>query len=185
MYAHEKGLLSNEGQERYSLRLNLDQQIFSWAKVGFTSNLDYTRRDRGNSNTYNAALTAMPLGDVYNEDGKMNSEYIQNQYTPLGDFLDHQYANNTRTTYINAIGYLELQPVKGLTFRSQLDATLSNARLGQYWGQNATSKLPSYAKAPHASVTHNEAYNYTWENILSYNTTIAQDHNVGITGVTS
>ncbi|MDD7334983.1 MAG: TonB-dependent receptor [Prevotella sp.] len=184
-YAHEKGLLSNEGQERYSLRLNLDQQIFSWAKVGFTSNLDYTRRDRGNSNTYNAALTAMPLGDVYNEDGKMNSEYIQNQYTPLGDFLDYQYANNTRTTYINAIGYLELQPVKGLTFRSQLDATLSNARLGQYWGQNATSKLPSYAKAPHASVTHNEAYNYTWENILSYNTTIAQDHNVGITGVTS
>lgn len=184
-YTNEQGLLRNEGQERYALRLNIDQEIFKWAKVGFTSNINYTRRDRGNSNTYNSALTAMPLGDVYNEDGNMNSEYIQNQYTPLGDYLPNQYSNNTRTTYVNAIGYLEINPLAGLTFRTQLNGTLLNSRLGQYWGQNATSKLPSYAKAPHASVTHNEQYNYNWENILSYNTTIAEDHNIGITGVTS
>ena len=37
-YNREEGLLNNENLNRYSLRLNLDQQIFSWAKVGFTSN---------------------------------------------------------------------------------------------------------------------------------------------------
>lgn len=184
-YGRETGLLKNESQDRYALRLNLDQQVFTWAKIGFTSNLNYTRRDRGNSNTYASGLTSMPLGEVYNADGNMNSMYIQNQYSPMGDFIPYQYGNNTRNTYINTIGYLEIEPLKGLTFRSQINGTLTHSRLGQYWGTEATSLLPSYTKAPAANVTNADAYNYAWENILSYNTTIAKDHNVGATFVTS
>ncbi|MCI6617383.1 MAG: TonB-dependent receptor [Prevotella sp.] len=184
-YSKEDGLLSNESQERYALRLNLDQQVFTWAKVGFTSNINYIRLNSGNKSVYNSALTSMPLGEVYNEDGNLNSEYIQNQYTPLGDYIPYQYGNNTRSSYVNAIGYVELEPLKGLTFRSQINGTLYHSRLGQYWGLQATSPLPTYAKAPHASVTNVDNYNYTWENILSYNTTIAQDHSIGVTGVTS
>src|SRR5699024_6368861 len=44
---------------------------------------------------------------------------------------------------------------------------------------------PSYAGSPHAAITNKNAWNYTWENILSYNTTIAKDHNIGGSVITS
>ena len=185
VYNQDKGLLENEQRDKYALRLNIDQEIFPWAKIGFTSNLNYTIHDRGDTKTYTRALTSMPLGDAYDANGNINYEYIANNYSPLGDKIENQYARNTRNTYINAIGYLELTPLDGLSFRTQVNGTLSHSRLGQYWGNEANANRPTYAGTPHASITHNDAYGYNWENILSYTRTIADDHTFGITGVSS
>lgn len=46
-YTREEGLLSNDNMGKYAMRLNVDQEIFSWAKIGFTSNLTYTDRNQG------------------------------------------------------------------------------------------------------------------------------------------
>lgn len=184
-YTQDKGLLKNEQQDMYQIRLNIDQEIFKWAKLGFTSNLNYRDRDAGVKNTFTKAMTAFPLGDVYNEKGELNHEFISNQYSPLGDYIKDQYVNNTRATYINTTGYLELAPVKGLTFRSQLSATLSNSRQGLYWGDKCNANRPTYAGTPHAEVHHSEAYSYLWENILNYKLTVAKDHDFGATFVTS
>ena len=185
VYNQDKGLLSNEQRDRYALRLNVDQRLFDWAKVGFTSNLTYTIHDRGDNKTYTRALAALPLGEVYDANGDVNHEYIENQYSPLADKITNQYARNTRNTYINAIGYLELTPLAGLTFRSQVNATLSHSRLGQYWGKYSNALRPTYAGSPHADLTYNDSYGYNWENILSYTRTVADDHDFGITAVSS
>lgn len=184
-YDREEGLLSNDNINRYSLRLNIDQQLFSWAKIGFTSNLTYQDRNQGVKNTFTKALTSFPLGDAYDENGDINHEYINSQYSPLGDFIKDQYVNNTRSTYVNVNGYLELSPIKNLVFTSRLNGTLSNSRLGQYWGNQCNANRPSYAGSPHASITNENAWNYTWENVLNYNTVLAQDHNIGATFITS
>lgn len=185
VYTQDKGLLENEQRDRYALRLNIDQQLTDWAKVGFTSNLTYTIHDRGDNKTYTRALSAFPLGDVYETNGGVNHEYIDNQYSPLADKIDNQYARNTRSTYINAIGYLELTPIDGLNIRSQVNATLSHARLGQYWGKYSNALRPTYAGSPHADLTYNDGYGYNWENIISYRRTVAKDHDFGITAVSS
>lgn len=184
-YSQDTGILENEQQDKYSIRLNIDQEIFSWAKIGFTSNLNYSIRDAGVKNTFTKALTAFPLGDVYDEQGNINAEYIKDQYSPMGDYIENQYANNTRSTYINTNAYLELTPVKGLSFRSQLSTSLNYSRQGQYWGAYCNANRPTYAGTPHASITNTNSNSYTWENILSYNITVAQDHDFGITGITS
>ena len=185
VYNQDKGLLSNEQRDKYALRLNIDQEIFSWAKVGFTSNLNYSIHDRGDNKTYTRALAALPLGEAYDANGNVNHEYITNQYSPLADKIENQYARNTRSTYINAIGYLELTPLDGLNIRSQINGTLSHSRLGQYWGKYSNALRPTYAGSPHADLTYNDAYGYNWENIISYTKTIADDHTFGITGVSS
>ncbi len=184
-YNREEGLLSNDNLNRYSLRLNIDQQIFSWAKIGFTSNLTYQDRNQGVKNTFTRGLASFPLGDAYDESGKINHEYISGQYSPLGDFIEDQYVNNTRSTYLNVSGYLELSPVKDFTFTSRINGTLSDSRQGQYWGDQCNANRPSYAGSPHAAITNKNAWKYTWENVLSYNTTIAKDHNVGASFITS
>ena len=75
--------------------------------------------------------------------------------------------------------------MKGLSFRSQLSATLSNSRQGLYWGAQCNANRPTYAGTPHAEVKHAEAYSYMWENILNYKITVAKDHDFGATFVTS
>ena len=184
-YNREEGLLSNDNLNKYSLRLNIDQEIFSWAKMGFTSNLTYQDRNQGVKNTFTKGLSSFPLGDAYDQNGKINHEYITGQYSPLGDFIEDQYVNNTRSTYLNVSGYLELSPIKDFTFKSRINGTLSDSRKGQYWGDQCNANRPSYAGSPHAAITNKNAWNYTWENILSYNTTIAKDHNIGGSVITS
>lgn len=184
-YNKETGLLKNEEQNKYAFRLNIDQDIFSWAKVGLTSNINYSELDGGVSNTFTKALTAFPLGDAYNTNGSINHEYIDGQYSPLSDYIDDQYLNNTRSTYVNANGYIELTPVKGLNFRSQLSTTLGHSRRGRYWGEYCNANRPSYAGSPHAELYNSDSYSYLWENILNYKKTIAQDHDFSATFITS
>jgi TonB-linked SusC/RagA family outer membrane protein len=184
-YSRDEGLLSNEKLDRYTLRLNIDQQLASWAKLSFTSNLNYTDKNAGENKTFTRALSTLPLGEAYNGDGMIRHEYINGQYSPMSDFINDQYVNNTRATFINSIGYLELTPLKGLSLRSQIGTTLSHSRQGQYWGAECNALRPTYAGSPHASITNNNIWSYTWENILSYNTTIAKDHTVGGSFITS
>ena len=176
-YNNDQGLLEGEERDQYALRLNIDQEIFSWAKAGFSAHGTFTDHDRMYNKTYTSALSSMPLGEVYNADGNLNHEYIYNQYTPLGDLLPNQFVNNTKNTYVNANAYLEIMPVKGLSIKSQISATLGHSRLGQFWGAQCHANRPSYAGSPFAQKTHNDSWGYTWENIAAYNTTIADDHN--------
>lgn len=184
-YNREEGLLSNEKLDKYSLRLNLDQQLSPWAKLGFTSNLVYQDLDAGVKNTFTRALSSFPLGDAYAEDGAVNHEYITGQYSPMGDFIKDQYVDNRRSTYLNVNGYIELTPIKDITFTSRINGTLNHSRQGQYWGDQCNANRPSYAGSPHASITNNNSWSYTWENILAYNTTIAKAHNLGGSLITS
>lgn len=184
-YTREEGLLSNDNMGKYVMRLNIDQEIFSWAKMGFTSNLTYADRNQGVKNTFTKAISAFPLGDAYDQEGNIVHEYAPNEYSPLGDFIPNQYVNNTKSTYINVNSYLELTPFKGLSFKSVVSAMLNNGRLGQFWGKKCNANRPTYAGSPHASITNSYARSYSWENILSYNKTIANDHSIGGTFVTS
>jgi TonB-linked SusC/RagA family outer membrane protein len=184
-YNREEGLLDNDNLNKYQFRLNLDQQVFSWAKVGFVSNLTYQDRNQGVKNTFTKSLTSFPLGQAYDENGSINHEYISGQYSPLGDFIEDQYVNNTRSTYVNTSGYIEIKPIKDLTFTSRINGVLSNSRQGQYWGDQCNANRPSYASSPHAAITNKYAWNYTWDNVLAYNKTFAKDHNVGVSLISS
>ena len=184
-YTRDQGLLEDEKRDHYALRLNIDQEIFSWAKAGFSSNLNYSDQDRAYNKSYTGSLSAFPLGDVYNEEGRLNHEFIYNQYSPMADFIEDQYVNSTRSTSINSNAYLEIKPLKGLSLKTQLSASIGTSRLGQYWGDYCNANRPSYAGSPFAQKTHSDSWSYTWENILSYERTFAKDHNINASVISS
>ncbi len=184
-YEREEGLLRNEDRDRYIARLNLDQDIFPWATFGLNTNVTYAITNNGVNNTFTRSLSAFPLGDAYDENGVLNFQYAANQNTPLGDFIPMQYVDENRATNFVGNAYLEVRPLKGLSFRTIISASLSDSRTGQYWGAECTAGRPTYAGTPHAEVRNNYGYGYTWDNILSYTNTFAEDHNVGVTLVSS
>ncbi|MDR0987851.1 MAG: SusC/RagA family TonB-linked outer membrane protein, partial [Prevotellaceae bacterium] len=184
-FENNEGLLPGESLKNYGLRLNIDQQIFRWAKVGFTSNLSYSDKNTGTQKAFTTALSAFPLGAMRNDKGELNYEYATGEFTPLGDFLPYQFADNTKQTIVRPTGYLELTPLKGLTFKSTLGALLSHSKRGQYWGEQATSLRPTYAGSPYAEVNATDQWQYTWDNVLSYTHTFAGVHNVSGTLVST
>ncbi|WP_149696896.1 TonB-dependent receptor [Chitinophaga sp. CF418] len=185
IYSKEEGLLSNENQKRYGVRMNLDHDATRWAKIGTNINVNYTIQNQRAKNIFTKSLSALPLGDPYDEHGNINTVYVDGETTPLGDQLPNQFADNTRTTFANLNGYVELKPLKDLSFRSVMGATLNSYRNGKYWGKQAVSNVVSGYAAPLAGIYNGFSYGYTWENILTYNKTLAADHQLTLTGITS
>ena len=184
-YNDEQGLLKGDDRLRYGLRLNLDQKLSSWAKAGFNTNITYTDQNKRNQSVFVNALTFVPLGEAYKEDGSINPEYLTGQQNPMSDEINGQYVNNTRGTNITANGTLELTPVKGVSFKSVLGTTVNNSRTGMFFGPLSIANITAGYNKPLASIANNATYGYKWENILNYNFKIATDHEFGLTGVTS
>ena len=184
-YDKQNGLLSNENQTRYGLRLNADYQVNKMIKVGLNSSVTYTIRNNRGKNIFTKAISAEPLGVAYDENGNINSEPYPGGSTILGDEMKNQYADETRTTYVSANGYINIQPIKGLNFRSQISTTLSDSRNGKYVGTNSLQNVESGYNTPYGYIKNNYGYEYTWDNVLTYDKTFFDDHNITLTGITS
>ena len=178
------GIIETDNKNQYQMRLNIDQELNKWLTASFTSNLNYSNLNNGNKHTFTDALTALPLGDPYDENGNINYIYIPGKTTPLGDYIENQYAENVRTTQLNLNGSLTWTPFKGVSAKTSLSAILSHARNGKYRGDEADATHPSYASTPFAESSNTNKWVYNWENIISYNKEIG-DHTFGIQGISS
>ncbi|RAJ77469.1 TonB-linked SusC/RagA family outer membrane protein [Chitinophaga dinghuensis] len=181
-YFNEKGILKLDNLKRYSTRLNIDQTINNYMKVGVQSQLTYydqsARRD-----PLNQANKYIPLGVPYDSAGNLvlfpNSGSAIN---PLADEQPNAYDNTTRTTRTLANAYLELTPLKGLMIRSNLGVTLENSKQGIFASKASIDR--STASTSRSSMYNNLRRFLSWENVITYNKSFGQ-HNFGLTGVTS
>jgi TonB-linked SusC/RagA family outer membrane protein len=182
----EKGLLSNENKDIYGIRLNLDQELASWAKIGANINVNYSNTNARSSKIFTMALSSYPLGDPYDADGNINYVYnYKSQISPLSDQIPGQYANNTKNIYVNGSTFLELTPVKGLTIRTVLGATLSSNRNGVYFGKQCISNPTTSQTAPTAGIYNTYGYGYKWDNVISYTLNVMDNHKFTIDGISS
>ena len=162
----EKGLLSNENKDRYGIRFNIDQELTDWAHLGTNLTLNYTDMNGRSSKIFTLALSSYPIGVPFDEYGNINFKYIRENISPLGDEIPGQYVDNRKTIYSTGSTYLELTPIKGLTVKSILGATLSANRRGLYYGEQCISN-PSTGQAPPTSGNYNNyGFSYNWDNII-------------------
>ena len=83
--------------------------------------------------------------------------------------------------------YLEITPLKGLTFITRAGASLGYSRSNTFTGEGSVQwyKANQTADGIKAQVKDNRSYNYKWENILTYNFQIKKVHDITLTAVTS
>lgn len=177
-FTKQDGLIKTDNQKIYQLRMNIDQELNKWLSASFTSNLNYSDRNMGSRHTFIKAMKAMPLGDAYTEDGEINYKYCGGLTTPLGDFIKNQYEENVRTTYINVSGSLNWTPFKGLSAKTTFNGILKHARNGKFRGEKCSATAPSYSSLPFAESSNTNNWQYSWENVISYNKSIG-DHSFG------
>lgn len=190
-YTKEQGLMSLEGSDKIVFRLNVDQELFSWAKVGLVTNTTFQNNNTG-SPVFESAVSKLPLGDPYDEYGNLNYYYIgtdagNGQVSPLADWRKNQYANNQKSVYVQPTAYLEIKPLKDLSFKSQLGGSHADLRRGRFYGSESITQSPHYVGyvMPYAEIYNQNEWAYTWDNILTYNKIFKKDHSLTLTGVTS
>lgn len=183
-YFRETGMYKLNDMTRYNARLNVDQKLADWAKVGLLSQFTYNDIN-GRNDPLSGAISAIPLGVPYDENGNINIRPIPGDngvISPLADEVPNASVDNTLETNIKLNAYLELTPLEGLTFRSNFGSTLNNSRQGEFYDNDSYSRRNEGTSI--SSVTTENYRFFHWDNILTYTRELG-DHSVTLTGITS
>ena len=185
-YFDQKGVIINSDFKRYSLRLNLDRQIFNTLKVGThmsgthtisrTSATDVGGRD----GVVNGALKMNPIQSVY-----ANEE--TGEYTPTNDpglLIPNPVATakeeiyNNATTRVLGDVYAEWEFLKDLKLKVSLGMDIMYLKQNKYTPSNIYQSLGIAS----AKVGVNRSINWMNDNILTWNKTFKDIHSLNILG---
>ena len=152
-YQYQDGAFGGEyaksDYRRFTLRVNSDHVVLKSAKGDFDvikvgENIYYSHKQNqgiqiGNqySNVLSTALRANPLIPIYNDKGGYFGyddlknmgmfNYTSYASNPILGLINSQSANNKSISYsLNAVGFVEVQPIKGLTYRGQISYNQSS-----------------------------------------------------------
>ncbi len=184
-YFRETGVLPFMGFTRYSLRAAIDQTIGTRLRIGFTTLNSYNLTEAQSANPMWSVLTFSPLSSPYNMDGTVNEQPgydTEITYSPLG-LQDRSRWNeqNRRLSSFNMF-YGEVQITPALVNRVNVGVSFADNKYNNFYGSNTSFRD---GRENIAQVNNNDNFNYTIENLLTYNRTFAQRHRVNITGMAS
>ncbi|MDQ0638886.1 TonB-linked SusC/RagA family outer membrane protein [Pedobacter sp. W3I1] len=180
-YLDEKGLLKNDRSNRYSARLNLDQNIGKYFTTGMQAQFTHyeinNRRD-----PLNQANKISPLGDAFDQQGNLIIYPLSGtSVNPLADEQPDVYSSKSIINRTLLSAYMELKPLKGLVIRSNLGANLNTDRTGTFADRYSIDRNGSVPKATY-SASNSHLINI--ENFVTYNKEI-KDHSFTLTGINS
>ncbi|UEG54153.1 TonB-dependent receptor [Mucilaginibacter daejeonensis] len=183
-YFKEEGQLVNNDYNRYNFRYNIDHKLNNWIKTGIVGQLAFSKTN-ARRDPLSVALTAVPLGTPYNADGSINTFPIAGNSATISPITDQRpgaSVDQTTGNEINATAYVELSPIKGLTFRSNLGTVLGNSRRGQF--NDPFSLSQNNVRYSAASITNSNSRYYNWDNVITYNREIKK-HSFTVTALSS
>jgi len=179
-WVQQEGAVRSAEMDRYSFKVNLDQEVNKWLKlgtsIGVTRYHDVDVTDNTNVNSGGVilgVLTTPPVIGIYNADGTtFTSNPFQNWENPISstDAADRGYRNNRIIG--NLYGEVEFLP--GLKFRSNFGLD-SNSDIYDYFLDPYST---SYGRAMMGIGRNTTNYNtyFIWDNTVSYNKEIGK-HN--------
>ncbi|MEY4986929.1 MAG: hypothetical protein RL567_708 [Bacteroidota bacterium] len=182
-YFQDKGIIEGLDFTRYSLRVNVDHQVNKALKVGISSYGMYGLTNGANLNPYGFLLSQNPLARAFDDSGNLIFQQTDDALltNPLNEIVKGAKIDETRKYRIFNSVYAELQLAKGLKYRVNFGPDFTISRNGQFNGA-----LTNAIKGgnPTATTDNRFGFNYTLENILTYNKQI-KDHNIGVTALQS
>lgn len=189
-YYHDEAVIPTQQFERFSLHGSIDQQIGKNFRVGFTTNSNYSVSKGSQVGLYNV-LSMSPIASPYNSDGslkrtiKMPLDEQWNETKGIVDSLKDQWLSQTKAygTYNTLFGEVKIPWVDGLKFRVNAGLNFRTTNGGSYTGAgigSANATTPSTA-----SISNSLNTDWTIENLLTYDHTFAQKHQISATALYS
>ena len=193
-FSGEDGQYDNDNYKVYSTNMKIDHKINKIVNVGMNLQGSYTYKNAAYARLENL-LVASPIGSLYDEDGNINPFPVVDDNKTVNILLNNKntYRNNNQNTQIYLNPYIRINPIKGLTFESRMQVSLSYSKSNRfngigsynYWNASDIPDGINTSDKVDASVSTSHSANYKWENILTYNFQINKNHDFTIMGATS
>lgn len=184
-YMNQDGIIIQSNFERAGIKFNLDQKVNNRVKVGFNMNANRSINDavpsdgsgyQHDSPLWNA-LTTTPVIPVRDENGEYlhnHDETVKVLENPVS--IAETRSDITTTTRILSNAFVDVDVLKGLTFRANFGADLINSKRNVYIPTTAeTQALPNNGRASIGAV---ESSNWLAEYTLTYKKDFNEDHRI-------
>lgn len=166
----QQGFLVNDEYTRYNFRVNLDAKINNWLNVGtqtYVTVSDYSGQNASSRDIFRV----QPWAPIRDEEG----EIITNPVDGLSPILFAEQDNSDIRLNLQSNMYAEIQlPLEGLSYRLNYanGYRTRNENVFNPWGSDFTG----------AGHKRNQLWwDWTLDNIVSYNRTFQDVHNLGVT----
>jgi len=186
-YIGEEGIYKYDKVKIFNTRAGLDFNFSRFVKAGVQMILSVRNGESTNSRV-NKGYGIVPLGLPYNPDGSINIKPLgANNATisPIANYAPGVYVNNGKNLSLNVNPYIEINPIRNLTIRSNFGASLSGNRTGRFENENSYNMLSESRVTKQGTYETGLGYGYNWETYATYNFKVKQHHQFTVTGLTS
>ena len=186
-YYLSAGYLKQEGStapsqdfKRYNLSTSVDTRINKWLKAGLSLSAGYSEREGGRSTVAGARVLALPLYTPTNPDGSRKN-FITGITGRATGFYHPEYdaekhPSNSYGTDLMPIGYLTIEPIKNLVFKTQGGVQYSEGESQNKQLRSFTDYRFGYENIAYTQVSESKSYRKTFTNTLEYRFLLGASH---------
>lgn len=165
-YLDQQGLMKSSGFKRYTGRINAEQSIKSWLKVGTNTSFSRTQEDLVDDQAFADARAANPMlsTDTTALYLAWGNNWDQDAENPVNTLRIAKDRNKNRVFSSN---YLSVNPIEGLTIRTNLTVDFIDQEYYEYIPSDIQqSKRSGYAGQAKHNMDH--VFNFQWDNSITY-----------------
>ena len=179
-YFKEQGIIKIMDFERFTGRINLDHRISDVFKVGMSFTVSHSIQNFGSNAVMGEALANNPLGVPRDADGNLRFLPTNDgiRTNPLSELVDGAYVDERKITRIFAPVYIDINLAEGLKWTTNFGPDLRYFRRGEFRGSLTNDNRGGPGDA---EVENVQNFGYTLENILNFNKSFNDKHNLGVT----
>ncbi len=188
-YYHDESVVPTEGYNRISIRGNFDQKVGEWFRFGLSTNTSY-RETKGVNDMY-GVLSKSPLASPYDQNGNLkryvtlpaDDQSVVTKETVKRDKDVWLNENKGIGTYNTLFAELKCPWVEGLSYRVNVGLNFRSSKGGNFTGTGVNNKDANAING--GGISENQTRNWTVENLITYDNTFAEKHNINIVGMYS
>lgn len=175
----EDGLIEGTDYDKYTARINADQEIGKYVRIGISSIVSKSTQNWGSGSVISEAVNQSPLGLPYDANGNLIFLPISDgiRSNPLSELVPGKRIDERKIDRVFSSVFAEVNLLKGLTYKFLIGEDLQHFQQGIFEGQYTNTRKNG---TPYASLSKQEQFGYTLENLLTYSKPIG-DHNIGAT----
>ena len=188
-YYHDESPVPTQEYDRISVRGNFDQMVGKWFRFGLSTNNSY-RMNQGVNDMY-GVLSKSPLASPYDENGNLkryvtlpaDDQSVVTKETVRRDKAIWLNENKGIGSYNTLFGEVKCPWVEGLSYRINVGLNFRSSKGGNFTGTGVNNKDEKAING--GGVSENQTRNWAIENIVTFDRTFAEKHNLNIVGMYS
>nr|WP_315198434.1 TonB-dependent receptor [uncultured Flavobacterium sp.] len=199
-YLNNEGTQKGQSYKRYSAKLSTNITPVDWFKMSFSLNTSWSEQDYGMStlqgpsstganSIYAAAKSIYNMAVPYDTNGNLiiNPGGESSIYTIMNEWNKSTQLSQTMRVLGSFSAALNIgkiwKPLKGLSYKLNFGPDFRHWREGVYIDGTSVNKMGAggIPGANYARLQNRRDFSWTLDNMITYDRTFAEKHNVGVT----